>query len=161
MENVNLDLKKIREYAGITQVQASTFLGVSLRSYKEYENNEGKRNTLKYKMMLSALSDEYRIDEEHGILSTKDIVTTVQSILKKYNVSYCYLFGSYAKGFAKGDSDVDLLISGEVKGINYYGLIEELRLGLNKRVDLLDTNQIIKNPALLEEIMKDGIKIYG
>jgi hypothetical protein len=49
--------------------------------------------------------------------------------------SFCYLFGSYAKGKAKPTSDVDFLISADVRGLEFYGLVEE--------------------------ILKDGIKIYG
>ena len=70
------------------------------------------------------------------------------------DVNFCYLFGSYAK--AKPTSDVDLLISANVKG-----LVEEIRLKLNKKVDVLDINQLNNNIELTEEILKDGIKIYG
>ena len=75
------------------------------------------------------------------------------------DVNFCYLFGSYAK--AKPTSDVDLLISANVKGLKFYGLVEEIRLKLNKKVDVLDINQLNNNIELTEEILKDGIKIYG
>ena len=32
---------------------------------------------------------------------------------------------------------------------------------LNKKIDLLSHRQIVKNEKLLEEILKDSIKIYG
>ena len=71
------------------------------------------------------------------------------------------MFGSYAKGKETPSSDVDLLISADVKGIKLYGLVEELRETLCKKVDLLDINQLKDNLPLMEEILKDGIKIYG
>ena len=54
-------------------------------------------------------------------------------IFKKYDVHFCYLFGSYAKAKAKPTSDVDLLISTNVKGLQYYGLVEEIRIALQKK----------------------------
>lgn len=80
--------------------------------------------------------------------------------IKTY-VKFCYLFGSYAKGKETPVSDVDLLISTDVKGLKFYGMVEELRTNLRKRVEVLDMNQLKENPELTEEILKDGIKIYG
>ena len=82
-------------------------------------------------------------------------------MFEKYDVNFCYLFGSYAKEKAKPSSDVDLLISVNVKGLKFYGLVEELRTALHKKVDVLDINQLKNNMELIQEILKDGIKIYG
>ena len=76
-------------------------------------------------------------------------------------MKYAYLFGSYAKGRATGKSDVDILVSTSVTGIEFFGLVEELRTELHKKVDVLDNNQLKGNLELTEEILKDGIKIYG
>ena len=43
----------------------------------------------------------------------------------------------------------------------FYGLVEELRENLKKKVDVLDQKQIKDNFELTNEILKDGIKIYG
>ncbi|MBQ9071963.1 MAG: helix-turn-helix transcriptional regulator, partial [Bacilli bacterium] len=43
-----MTLKEIRLAKRITQTEACKYLGVSLRSYKEYENNLNKENTFKY-----------------------------------------------------------------------------------------------------------------
>ena len=83
------------------------------------------------------------------------------NVLSKYDVEYCYLFGSYSKGKATEKSDVDLLISGDVCGIQFYELTETLREELKKNVDLLNTQQLSRNAELINEILKDGIKIYG
>lgn len=56
--------------------------------------------------------------------------------------------------------DVDLLISSNITGLKFYGLVESLREKLNKRVDLLNQDQVKNNFELLNEILKDGIKIY-
>ena len=38
---------------------------------------------------------------------------------------------------------------------------EELREKLCKKVDLLNTKELVQNENLISEILKDGIKIYG
>ena len=56
--------------------------------------------------------------------------------------------------------DFDLLISSNITGLKFYGLVESLREKRNKRVDLLNQDQVKNNFELLNEILKDGIKIY-
>jgi len=154
-------LKETRIEKELTQNEAASLLGVSLRSYKSYENDEKKRNTIKYKYMLNILSQINPIDEEHGIRKLDDIKEICSRIFANYGVEFCYLFGSYAKNQAKENSDIDLLVSSDVTGLKYYGMVEELREGLHKNVDVLDIVQLKDNLELTKEILRDGIKIYG
>lgn len=155
------DLKELRIEKKMTQQEVADFVGISLRSYKSYENDEEKRDTIKYNYIVEQLSKINYIDEETGILELEDIVRKCTEVFERYEVSFCYLFGSYAKGKATQTSDVDLLISANVKGLKFYGLVEEIRTALHKKVDVLDMNQLKENIELTEEIFKDGIKIYG
>ena len=155
------DLKSIRIDKKLTQQQAAGIVGISLRSYKSYENDLDKRENLKYNYIYEKLSQINPIDEEHGIVDLEYISRKCSEIFDKYKINFCYLFGSYAKGKAKDDSDVDLLISAEIKGLKFYGLVEELRSSLHKKVDVLEVIGLKDNVELLEEILKDGIKIYG
>lgn len=156
-----VDLKELRIEKKMTQQEVADLVGISLRSYKSYENDEEKRETIKYKYIVEQLSKINYIDEETGILELEDIVRKCTEVFKEYEVSFCYLFGSYAKGKATQTSDVDLLISANVKGLKFYGLVEEIRTALHKKVDVLDMNQLKENIELTEEIFKNGIKIYG
>lgn len=156
-----MTLRETRKSKGITQKAAAAFLGVPLRTYSNYENDLKKQNTIKYRYMLEKLNSYGYIDEETGILSLEMITEVCSSIFPQYGVEYCYLFGSYAKGTASETSDVDLLVYTELSGISFFGLVEELREKLKKKVDVLDQKQIVNNFALVNEILKDGIKIYG
>lgn len=156
-----MTLKELRLSKGITQSEAAALLGVSLRSYKQYENDENKINTMKYNYMCNEIGKIGYIDEEHGILSLDEITDKVTMVLSKYDVSYCYLFGSYAKGEATEKSDVDLLVSTNVTGMAFYGLAEALREELHKKIDLLNLEQLNNNQELLNDILGKGIKIYG
>ena len=156
-----VNLKELRNEKKMTQLEVADLVGISLRSYKSYENDEDKRDTIKYKYIVEQLSKINHIDEETGILELEDIVRKCSKVFERYEVSFCYLFGSYAKGKATQTSDVDLLISTNVKGLKFYGLVEEIRTVLHKKVDVLDMNQLKENIELTEEIFKDGIKIFG
>ncbi len=155
------ELKNIRKEKELTQQQAADLVGISLRSYKSYENDEDKSESLKYRYILQKLSAVNPIDEEHGILEPDYIKAKCSEVFEKYDIDFCILFGSYAKGKAKQNSDVDLLISGNVQGLKFYGLVEEIRTALHKKVDLLDIAQLNNNMELIKEVLKDGIKIYG
>ena len=155
------DLKSIRLDKKLTQQQAAGIVGISLRSYKSYENDLDKMGNLKYNYIYEKLSQINPIDEEHGIVDLEYISRKCSEIFDKYKINFCYLFGSYAKGKAKDDSDVDLLISTEIKGLKFFGLVEELRNSLQKKVDVIEVAGLKNSVELLEEILKDGIKIYG
>ena len=155
------ELKDLRKEKKMTQQEAADLAGISLRSYKTYENDETKHDSIKYKYLMEQLTKINFIDEEHGLLDVDDIKRKCSRVLEQYDVNFCYLFGSYAKGKETPTSDVDLLISANIKGLKFYGLVEELRTVLHKKVDVLDMNQLKENLELTEEILKDGVKIYG
>ena len=155
------ELKDLRIEKKMTQQEVADLVGISLRSYKSYENDEDKRESIKYRYIMEQLTKINFIDEEHGLLTVDDIRRKCSKVLEQYDVNFCYLFGSYAKGKETPSSDVDLLISANIKGLKFYGLVEELRTALQKRVDVLDMNQLKGNLELTEEILKDGVKIYG
>ena len=155
------ELKDLRIEKKLTQQEVADLVGISLRSYKSYENDEDKRESIKYRYIMEQLTKINFIDEEHGLLTVDDIRRKCSKVLEQYDVNFCYLFGSYAKGKETPASDVDLLISANIKGLKFYGLVEELRTALQKRVDVLDMNQLKGNLELTEEILKDGVKIYG
>lgn len=158
---MNMSLKTIRKSKNLTQEQAANILAVSLRSYKDYENNPSKVDTIKYNYFIDTIGKYNPIDESHGLLSLNMIKDKCFPIFQEYNISYVYLFGSYAKNKAKETSDVDLLVSADVKGLKFYGFVEKIKNTLQKKVDVLDINQLKENMDLLNEILKDGIKIYG
>ena len=155
------ELKKQRIAKRITQQEVASIVGISLRSYISYENDEKKVGSPKYRFLLQELEKINAVDEEHGILKVDDIVAVCGSIFSEYDVEYCYLFGSYAKNRATGSSDVDLLISTKTTGLKYYELVERLRENLHKKVDLLDYKQLLNNEELLNDVLKEGIRIYG
>lgn len=161
LEVNKMSLKELRLQKGLTQDAASFLLGVSRKTYLTYEKNETLLPEIKRKAIYQILEEYGRIDETHGVLTIEQIKDMCSSVFKKYEVEYAVLFGSYSKGKARENSDVDLLISTSVTGLKFFGLVEELRETLKKKVDVLDLAQLNNNLELVKEILKDGIKIYG
>ena len=156
-----MKLKELRKQYGITQAQAALSVGVPLRTYVRYEEKDAHEN-LKYQKIVELLNQKYSISETQGIYSLDKLKEIIVDTLKEYedNVSFCYIFGSYAKGYAKEDSDIDICINTSLTGLSFIGLIEKLHQNLHKNVDVLRFNDLNNNLELINEIMKDGIKIY-
>ena len=114
--------------------------------------------------MILDLIEKYEITEDKGIITIdyiKQKLNTLFEVEYSGKIEFCYLFGSYAKGYAKEDSDVDLCVSTTLTGLDFAGLSESIRNVLNKRVDLIRFNNLQNNLELINVIMKDGIKIYS
>lgn len=156
-----MSLKDIRLQSNLTQEEAAQLLGVTRRTYVNYEAGKIDESSLKYRYIVETLKNANLLDENHGILSIDQIKKICSEVFKNYSVDFCYLFGSYAKGKATEISDIDLLVAMPVDGMKFFELIEILREQLKKRIDLLDVAQLDNNPTLVKEILKDGIKIYG
>jgi predicted nucleotidyltransferase len=72
--------------------------------------------------MMNKLEQYGFVDEDHGILGIQAIKEICSEVFDSFNVDYCYLFGSYAKGKAVDSSDVDLLVSTTDTGMRFFDL---------------------------------------
>ena len=81
-------------------------------------------------------------------------------VAESYGIKSMSLFGSYARGEADDDSDVDLLIDkGDLQGlIQYFSFVHELEDTLNSHVDVVTTG--IKDKDFLNRIMGEEIFLY-
>lgn len=94
------------------------------------------------------------------VYTPQQIKIILQPVFTDYNVKKAILFGSYAKGSAKRNSDVDILVDSGLKGLAFFGLLEDVTTRLDKTVDMIDVSQIEKNSAVDSEIEKSGVLIY-
>lgn len=159
-----MTLLQTRTHYGLTQKEVATALNIPVRTYIRYETDDNYGDVLKRQMMMQTLQQKFEITETKGLISLEFIRKTLAELFKtkyKSQVDFCYLFGSYAKGYATETSDVDLCVSTSLTGFAFVGLNEDIRNVLHKKVDLIRLNHLADNQDLLFEIMKDGIKIYG
>ena len=152
-----MKLKELRKQLGLTQPEAANLLNIPFRTYCRYEDQPQYESTFKYNQMMSVLNEK----ASSIVLKIETIKEVVSNICSKHKVNACYLFGSYAKGKARSDSDVDLMIVSELEGIEYYQLLGDLENRLKKKIDLIRLETAIQNVKLMNEILKEGVKIFG
>ncbi|MBU2634471.1 MAG: nucleotidyltransferase family protein [Nanoarchaeota archaeon] len=81
-------------------------------------------------------------------------------ILKKYNIVRAGIFGSYARGNNKKNSDIDILVEIKDKKMSLIGFIHikhELEDALRKKVDLIEYKMI--RPEIKDNILEGEVKI--
>ena len=81
-------------------------------------------------------------------------------VFRVNNVRRAVLFGSYGKGSATPESDVDILVDSGLKGLSFFGLLEDVCQSLDRPVDLIDTQDVIPGAAIDLEIQRTGMVIY-
>ena len=81
-------------------------------------------------------------------------------LAKHYGISRMSLFGSYARGEADEESDVDLVIDrGQLRGlIQYFSFVHDLEEQLNCHVDVVTTG--IQDKDFLARITDEGVLLY-
>ena len=159
-----MTLREVRESYNLSQIEAANLVGVPVRTFRRYESDENYGSIYKRQKFIDILNDHCEITEDKGLLSIEQIKKELTILFdNEYQgmVEFCYLFGSYAKGYATEKSDVDLCVSSPLKGLEVVGLAEAIRGVLHKKIDLIRFDALKNNMELVNEIMKDGIKIYG
>lgn len=103
-----------------------------------------------------------------SVYSIQEISDRVRPVAEKYGMGVVYLFGSYARGSATEESDVDLLIDkANVTGFRFFGMYDAFEEALGKPVDIITIDSLYdrhRNDKLIEHmrtsIEKDRRLIY-
>ena len=88
----------------------------------------------------------------------EQIKKKIVKILKKYNVVRAGIFGSYARGEEKKNSDIDILVEINDKDMSLIGVISlEMKIAelLGKKIDLIEykaLHSLLRNRILKEEV---------
>lgn len=96
--------------------------------------------------------------------SVDEIRDIIAPIAKLYGVDRVYLFGSYARGEATEQSDIDLCIdAAAIHGLFAMGgLYADLEEALQKRLDIVTVKSLKynTNTRFIENMQKDRVLIY-
>ena len=151
-------LKLKRKQLGLTQEQAAKACGVSRRTYQTYEEKETLNATYdEIYVKLNQLREEKKF--VHSISSIKKICRPIFKNVPE--VECAYLFGSYARGEATFESDIDILVVCKQAGLKFFGMISDLDATLGKEINLITHRELIgEDASFLDSVLKDGIKIY-
>jgi len=93
-------------------------------------------------------------------LSIKEIKKKIIPLLKKNKIVKAGIFGSYARGEMKKNSDIDILVEINNENLSLLGFIRfknELEGVLRKKVDLVEYNTI--KSLIKERILNEEIKV--
>ena len=100
----------------------------------------------------------------------EEIRRRIQPVAEKYGLPAVYLFGSYARGDATEESDIDLLI--DTTGTTLTGLFAlgalyvALEEALEKKIDLLTVSALQQTPTAVsdmvfrETVWKEKVDLY-
>ena len=95
------------------------------------------------------------------IYTITDIKQKLIPVFEKYKIKKAVLFGSYAKGVAQRNSDIDIMVESNLRGLAFYGFLQDVVNALGKSVDQLDKSQIREASDIQREINSTGVVIYG
>ena len=95
------------------------------------------------------------------VFTMKQIAVAVKPLADKYRVKEIYLFGSYARGEADENSDLDFLVfGGEMfRRTMIFALAEELREVLKKNVDVFEIAEVNPDSSFYQTIMKEKVLV--
>jgi predicted nucleotidyltransferase len=90
-----------------------------------------------------------------------EIKNKIIETARQYGIQKAYLFGSYARGEAGNESDIDICIEkGKIRTLfEFSGFCQDLEETLGNKVDVVTTAGL--SDDFKEQIEKDMILIYG
>ncbi len=132
----------------LTTIQVDEDIIKELKLIKKY-----RRET--YNEVIMDLIKNYK--ENTRKLDIDTIKAHITPILDRYGIKHASIFGSYARGEAREDSDIDILVElpESFTLLDFAGLKLDLEKSLGKTVDLVTFNGIY--PALKDSILKTQV----
>jgi predicted nucleotidyltransferase len=101
------------------------------------------------------------------IYSLEEIAELIAPVARKYNIPKVYVFGSYARGEATADSDVDLMIEGgDFGALDIVGIMDDLKESLNKSIDLVTSETLLqkrtmeRSKTFINNVNKEKVIVY-
>ena len=84
---------------------------------------------------------------------------TILAIAAKHGVTRVRVFGSFARGEARQDSDLDLLIDAGPQTPPWFpgGLLFDLEAEVGRRVDVIEESSL--NPSIRDRVLREAIPL--
>ncbi|MBN2794409.1 MAG: helix-turn-helix domain-containing protein [Clostridia bacterium] len=157
-------IKEARAEYGLTQKDLSEITDIPLRTIENWESGKRTPSPWVEKLVYSYLKQYPKnrygiVTETKGTYEVNQIKDALLPLTIKYDINKIILYGSYAKGEQEPLSDIDLVVYGNIKGIKFFGLLEDVNNAFVKSVDLIHISQIEHNSDIYKNVMK-GIILY-
>jgi len=161
---MDFKIKEARSEYNITQQELSDLTAIPKRTIENWESGQRKPSPWVEKLLESYIKQYPK--NERGIITERKNIYEIDHIKKlllplvyTYDIKLVILFGSYAKGTADPLSDIDLAIDGDILGLSFFGLLEDINQLFVKDVDVIHLKEVDVNSNTMDEIKK-GIKLY-
>lgn len=92
--------------------------------------------------------------------SISQLQAVLAPVFRRNGVRKAVLFGSYARAAASSHSDVDLWVDSGLRGLSFFGLLEDVCQSLHCPVDLIDRADVIPGSPVDREIQETGVVLY-
>ena len=134
---VRIDVMAFNQQKYIDGYNKETYKMFPFRVRKDNVEVINKLNNVRNKNKYIVSLIENNINP--SVLTLKQIKTRILPVMAKHHIHEVYLFGSYARGEANNNSDVDIYCeSGDIKTLIDQGFFEdELEEALGKEVDIV------------------------
>lgn len=117
---------------------------------------EGRQITSRSKMISQLIENQFAEEES---LTVESIKYAVIELAESYGAQEVSLFGSFARGDQKPDSDVDILLEkGSIKGMQVLDFQHDLEERLGRKVDIVTTAGA--SNRFLGNIANDTVILY-
>ena len=95
------------------------------------------------------------------MLPMTTIEQVIRQLLARYHGEYALLIGSYARGDATEDSDIDVVVFGgrQFKKTDIFAFAEDLRELTGKDVDAFEICEVNIGSPFYEAVMREGRRI--
>jgi len=161
---VDFKIKETRSEYNITQQELSDLTDIPKRTIENWESGQRKPNPWVEKLLESYLKQYPK--NERGIITERKntyeidhIKSLLLPVIIAYDIKLVILFGSYAKGTADPLSDIDLAIDGDIQGLSFFGLLEDINQLFVKDIDVIHLKEVDVSSSTMDDIKK-GIKLY-
>ena len=85
----------------------------------------------------------------------------ITPVCRRYDIDKVFLFGSYARGEANEQSDIDFRVDlgQKLKGLEVAGFYADMEEALGQKIDIMTTRQLPEE--FLRSIRQEEVQIYG
>ena len=97
-----------------------------------------------------------------AVYTQHELKIKLEPIFISAPIKKAILFGSYARGLQTATSDIDIIIDskGRVRGIDFFSILEDITVCLDKRIDLIEMYEIQKDSPIYQAIEQEGVVLF-
>ena len=96
-----------------------------------------------------------------GVIELERLSAVLGRICRRYGIAEAYVFGSYARGEADSNSDLDILVIGDetFHAPDVFAIAEELHIAFGKDVDVYELREIDPDTSFCRSVMRERVRV--